>query len=133
MTPRRAVWALVLGALCAVYLDARITGTFNDKMWGLAAKVYARPLELFAGAEVSPADLSYELDLLGYRSVSAPRKRGEVARDGHVFEVYTRGFMFAGEQEPERQVLIEFSGDRVGSMSSGGRAVDLMQIGRAHV
>ncbi|MBK6738505.1 MAG: hypothetical protein IPG64_11640 [Haliea sp.] len=63
-----ALVALVLGALCAIYLDARITGTFNDKMWGLAAKVYARPLELFAGAEVSPADLSYELDLLGYRS-----------------------------------------------------------------
>ncbi|MBK6738504.1 MAG: transglycosylase domain-containing protein [Haliea sp.] len=61
-------------------------------------------------------------------AVSAPRKRGEVARDGHVFEVYTRGFMFAGEQEPERQVLIEFSGDRVGSMSSGGRAVDLMRL-----
>lgn len=123
-----ALVALVLGALGAIYLDARITGTFNDKMWGLAAKVYARPLELFAGAEVSPADLSYELDLLGYRSVSAPGKRGEVARDGNRIHLYARGFNFPGEQEPERQVVIEFSGNRVDSMSSGGRAVDLMRL-----
>lgn len=123
-----ALVALVLGSLFVIYLDARITATFSDKMWDLPAKVYARPLELFAGAAVSPADLSYELDVLGYRPVTSPRNRGEVSRNRDRFELYTRGFDFPGEREPDRRVLIEFSGDRVKSMSAGGRAVDLMRL-----
>ena len=42
--------AAVLGGLFLIYLDARITATFTDKMWELPARVYARPLELFEGA-----------------------------------------------------------------------------------
>ena len=33
--------AVVAGGLLLVYLDARITATFTDKMWELPAKVYA--------------------------------------------------------------------------------------------
>ena len=38
------ITALVVGGMFLVYLDARITSTFIDKMWELPAKVYARPL-----------------------------------------------------------------------------------------
>ncbi|MCB1688928.1 MAG: penicillin-binding protein 1B [Halioglobus sp.] len=123
-----ALVALVLGALFVVYLDARITATFSDKMWGLPAKVYARPLELFAGAAVSAADLSYELDVLGYRPVASPGKPGDVSRNRDRFDLYTRGFNFPGEREPERRVVIEFSGDRVKGLSASGRTVDLMRL-----
>ena len=111
-----------------VYLDARITATFSDKMWELSAKVYARPLELFAGAALTPEDLSYELEVLGYRTVSAPRRPGEVSRNRNRFDLYTRGFDFPGEREPERRVLIEFGGDRVKDVSAGGKDVDLMRL-----
>lgn len=123
-----ALVALVVGAFFVVYLDARITATFSDKMWGLPAKVYARPLELFSGAAVSPAALSYELGVLGYRVVNTPSKRGEVSRDSNRFDLFTRGFNFPGEREPDRRVLIEFSGNRVKSLSSSGRTVDLMRL-----
>ncbi|MCB1706524.1 MAG: penicillin-binding protein 1B [Halioglobus sp.] len=123
-----ALVALVLGSLFVIYLDARITATFSDKMWDLPAKVYARPLELFAGAAISAADLAYELEVLGYRPVSSPGKRGEVSRNRDRFDLYTRGFDFPGEREPARRVLIEFSGDRVRSLSSDGRTVDLMRL-----
>ena len=111
-----------------IYLDARITATFNDKMWDMPAKVYARSLELFAGAPLSPSDLSYELEVLGYRSVTSARNRGEVSRFKNRFEIYTRGFDFPDEREPGRRVLIEFSGERVKSLSAGGREVDLMRL-----
>ncbi len=123
-----ALVALVLGALFVIYLDARITATFSDKMWDLPAKVYARPLELFAGAAVSADDLSYELNVLGYRPVSSPSNRGEVSRNRDRVDLYTRGFDFPGEREPDRRVLIEFSGARVKSLSAGGRTVDLMRL-----
>ncbi len=123
-----ALVALVMVGLLLVYLDARITATFSDKMWELAARVYARPLELFAGADLSPEDLSYELEVLGYRTVTTPHRPGEVSRNHNRFDLYTRGFEFPGEREPERRVLIEFSGDRVRSLSAGGKDVDLMRL-----
>jgi len=73
--------ALVIGALLLVYLDARITSTFIDKMWELPAKVYARPLELYSGAALKVDDLAYELEVLGYRKVTMPRSPGQVARN----------------------------------------------------
>lgn len=111
-----------------IYLDARITATFSDKMWELPAKVYARPLELFAGATVTPQDLWYELGVLGYRSVKAAPRRGEVVRNGNVFEIHTRGFDFPDEREPDRRVLIEFGDDQVRKLSSDGKGVDLMRL-----
>ena len=123
-----ALVSFVVGGLFVIYLDARITATFNDKMWDLPAKVYARPLELFAGAPLSPDDLSYELKVLRYRPVTSARNPGEVSRFRNRFEIYTRGFDFPDEREPGRRVLIEFSGDRVNSLSASGRAVDLMRL-----
>ena len=123
-----ALVSFVVGGLFVIYLDARITATFNDKMWDLPAKVYARPLELFAGAPLSPDDLSYELKVLRYRSVTSARNPGEVSRFRNRFEIYTRGFDFPDEREPGRRVLVEFSGDRVNSLSASGRAVDLMRL-----
>lgn len=120
--------AVVLGAMVLIYLDAQITATFSDKMWELPAKVYARPLELFVGASLSPDDLAYELDVLGYRQVDNPRGPGQVSRYRGRFDIYTRGFDFADEREPARRVLVEFSGNRLKSLAAGGRAVDLMRL-----
>ena len=118
----------LLAGLLVMYLDARITATFSDKMWDLPAKVYARPLELFVGAALAPDDLAYELEVLGYRSVTSPGRPGEVSRNRSRFDIYTRGFAFPGEREVARRVLIEFGGDRVKLLSAGGRGVDLMRL-----
>jgi len=123
-----ALVILVLGGLFVIYLDARITATFSDKMWDLPAKVYARPLELFVGAPVTADDLAYELKVLGYRSVASPRNRGEVSRNGNRFDLYTRGFDFPGEREPQRHVRVEFGGERVRGLSAAGKDVDLMRL-----
>jgi len=118
----------VLFALWIILLDARIRSTFSDRMWQLPARVYARPLELFAGARVSPAELVYELDLLGYRAVSAPRSPGQYTRYRERVELHTRGFAFADEREPSRRVLLEFAGDHVQALSAGGGRLPLMRL-----
>jgi len=123
-----ALSAVVLAGLLMVFLDARITGTFTDKMWELSARVYARPLELFAGAALTPDELAYELEVLGYRNVPAPRHPGEVARNKNRFDLYARGFAFPGEQEPERRVLVEFVGAKVEALSANGTDIDLMRL-----
>ncbi len=120
--------AAVLGGLFLVYLDARITATFTDKMWELPAKVYARPLELFEGARLTADDLAYELEILGYRKVSSARNPGQVSRNGSRFDIYTRGFDFPQEREPARRIWIDLRGGRVAEFSAGGRSVDLMRL-----
>ncbi len=124
---------LLLGAGYLIYLDARITTTFTDKMWELPAKVYARPLELYAGAELSPDDLAYELEVLGYRKVGHTSNPGQVARNRGRFEIYTRGFDFPGEREPARRIIVDLGPSRVQSISESGRGVDLMRLDPAQI
>ena len=118
----------VIGLLGLIYLDARITTTFIDKMWELPAKVYARPLELFVGAQVSADDLAYELEALGYRKVRSAGQPGQVSRAGERFDIYTRGFSFPNEREPAQRVSLSIAGDRVQPMSSAGQSLDLMRL-----
>jgi penicillin-binding protein 1B len=122
------ITGLVAGGLLLVYLDARITSTFTEKMWELPAKVYARPLELFAGARLNAQDLAYELEVLGYRKVTSATSPGQVARNRNRFDIYTRGFTFPGEREPARRILVELNSTRVVGITAGGRQVDLMRL-----
>jgi len=48
-------------------MDARIQEVFEGQKWSIAARVYARPLELYVGQDLRRDDLIYELGLLGYR------------------------------------------------------------------
>ena len=70
------LFLLVAGGLVLVFLDARITATFSDKMWDLPAKVYARPLELFDGAPLTADDLAYWIE-----SSTGILRRADLATD----------------------------------------------------
>ncbi len=120
--------AMVVMLGWVVYLDARITSTFTEKMWELPAKVYARPLELFAGARLSVDELARELRLLGYRKVSQIRSPGQFAHYRNRLEVFTRGFDFPDERERSRRVLVEFHGPRVSALEAAGTRLDLMRL-----
>lgn len=120
--------ALLASALVLIYMDARITYTFNAKMWELPAKVYARPLELFVGARLRPDDLAYELQVMGYQKVSTVRKPGQVARNGKRFDLYTRGFDFPDEREPARKLRVELSGNQISRLSGTQGKIDLMRL-----
>ena len=120
--------ACALGLLVVIYLDVRITSTFTDKMWELPAKVYARPLELFAGAALSADDLAWELEVLGYRKQGTARRPGDVSRAGNRFDLYTRGFSFPGEREPSRLVRLEVQGNRIAVLRDANGTVDLMRL-----
>lgn len=118
----------VIAGLILAYFDAKITSTFTNKMWELPATVYARPLELFVGANLTKSDLAFELESLGYRPVSSPGEPGQSAQNGNRFDIYTRGFKFPQEREPARRVKLVLEGDRVASLSSRGLDLDLMRL-----
>lgn len=101
---------VALGAL-AVYLDEQIQERFSGRRWAIPAKVYARPLELFAGQKLSQQDFLAELDALGYRREKNLNGPGEVVINGNQVELHTRGFQFFEGTEPSLRLKVRFSGN----------------------
>ena len=87
------VGMVLLGAL-AVYLDAVVQEKFSGKRWAVPAKVFARPLELYAGRALTRDDFLTELRALGYRQTNAANGPGQMAVGSNRIDVYTRGFQF---------------------------------------
>jgi penicillin-binding protein 1B len=128
-----------VGLLYVGWLDFQVYRQFEGKRWALPAKVYARPLELHAGAGLSAEQFASELSLLGYRSVSSLRQPGDLSRNGDRFHVWTRGFTFSDAPEPARQLRLQFSAAGLESVEPlrGQERVSLLrlepqQIGSIH-
>lgn len=109
---------LVALAALAVYLDAIVKERFSGRRWSIPAKVYARPLELFAGQKLTQPDFLTELDALGYRRERAVTGPGEVAVSGPQVELHTRGFQFFEGPEPAQKLRVRFSNDRITNLTA---------------
>lgn len=96
-----------------IYLDSTIQHKFEGQRWQLPALIYARPLELYPGAQLSADELEQELELLDYRSVSQIQRPGEYRRRGDVFEVYRRPFVFSDSDEPAERLQLRFTGSEL--------------------
>ena len=110
-----ALAAVALG-LYAVYLDRVIRSTFEGQRWALPARVFARPLELYAGRPLAAEDLLTELALLGYRE--GGKGPGTWSRQGARLRVHTRGFRFWDGAEAGQSLDLRFSGNRLASLDS---------------
>jgi penicillin-binding protein 1B len=115
--PRRlrllALLLLLALALFVLYLDHVVRSEFEGKRWALPARVYARPLELFPGEKLSPAQLLAELALLNYRSDNTPPAPGSYRRSGDEFDLLTRAFVFSDGPQPPMDLHLEFRGDHL--------------------
>ena len=125
-TPRASrgvawVWTLLglatLGMIAwCIKIDYEVRRDFEALQWELPARIYARPLEIYAGAHVSAAQLTEQLRRLGYRESEQLRSPGEFQTSGTRVSLWTRGFDFWDGAEPSLYVNVEFSGNRVREM-----------------
>ena len=120
--------AVVLSALALLYMDASIRSRFEGQRWTLPAKVYARPLELYAGLTLTAEELAIELELLGYQPVDKPQRPGEMHVQSWRVELISRGFGFADGREPSRRLDLRFTGERLQQLSSEGRQLPLARL-----
>ena len=123
----------ILGFAWVAWLDLDMRATFEGKRWSLPARIYARPLELYAGASLDPADFERELALAGYHSTSQPRRPGSYRRDGARFRILAREFPFWDGREPERTLELRFEGDRLASLTDGSRPIALTRLDPAEI
>lgn len=117
--------ATVAVAIWCVFIDFKIRRDFEALQWSLPARLYARPVELYAGAALSASDLTDTLQRLGYRRTSNISGPGEYnAGDGRV-RLWTRGFDFWDGEEPSVYVDVNFLGRRVDSLRGNQNSGDL--------
>jgi penicillin-binding protein 1B len=92
-----------------VHLDRVVTREFQGRHWSVPARVYAAPLELYVGAQVSASDLEQELRRLHYRPGDPAVGIGAYRRRGSAFELHARRVRFGDElREPQ---LVSISAD----------------------
>ena len=108
---------LVLLGLLLLFLDVQIRHQFEGKRWAVPAKVYARPLELYAGSPLSMQDLKVELRGLGYQFVSRASKPGQAAFSASRAIIASRGFEFTDGSEPARRLVLDFNRDGIAGIS----------------
>ncbi len=96
-----------------VFLDFEIRQQFEGRRWALPARVFSRPLEIYAGKVLSPDALIEELKLLRYRRARQVNEPGEYQRMGSTVMVQTRGFPFWDGYEPGRTLRIGFRNGEV--------------------
>jgi len=130
-------WVLLLivvlgfaGALYAIHLDGTVREKFEGKRWALPARVFARPLEIYAARPLSEQALESELERLKYRQVKNPSRPGTYARNGGRFIVHTRPFRFWDGSEPERVLDIRIENGRVAQLkdTTGGADPSLVRL-----
>ncbi|HEU4530260.1 MAG TPA: penicillin-binding protein 1B [Steroidobacteraceae bacterium] len=126
-----ATFALLLLAFGAYvfYLDRIVTPQFEGRRWTLPAKVYAQPLELYAGMPLNADELAAELDRLHYVRVDDVQRPGTYRRRGSRIELAARKVRFADEAREAQLLTIAADARGVSALSDArGRAVPVFRL-----
>jgi len=120
----------LLGALVpwVIYLDHMAAERFVERQWKQAGRVYARPLELYPGRMLDPADFEYELEAAGLQPL-APLLPGRYRRDANAFTVALPERRFADGRQPAATVDVRFNGETIAGLhDAGGGRVELIRL-----
>ena len=125
-----ALVLLLLFGAYVVWLDIQVTSQFAGKRWSLPARVYARPLELYVGRELSAQQFADELRALNYRPVNSVQQAGQYSRNRETFHVMTRPFTFWDGAEQERNLRVSLSASSVTELAdrATGKDVSLARL-----
>lgn len=124
---RRLTWVLGLSLVIVlawlVWIDYQVRRDFQALQWALPARIYARPAELYTGAQLSASDLTDYLQQLGYRQVDSISGPGEYQIQAQQLRLQTRGFRFWDGTEPGVYAQLDFDGPRIARVSAADPAL----------
>src|ERR1700752_1058267 len=106
-----------------------VTHQFEGRRWTLPAQVYAAPLELYAGLQLSPAELEGELQRLGYRRTPQLDRPGSYRVQGERVDVALRPARFADETRNASLLTITAGPKGLASLGDGaGQEVPVLRL-----
>ncbi|MBI2384135.1 MAG: penicillin-binding protein 1B [Gammaproteobacteria bacterium] len=96
-----------------VVLDREVRQRFAGARWALPAQVYAAPLELYPGLELSRDGFVRELVRLGYRNLPQLDGSGTFVVRREQVDLLSRRFQFGDGPQAETPMAVRFGGTRV--------------------
>ncbi len=122
--------ALTLAGLFALfvyvgYLDYSVREQFEGKRWAVPARVYASPVELYAGSDYGAKSLEDLLVQLHYRQDAKLAGEGAYVVKAGQISLKTRAFNFGDNEQPSRQVNIHFAGGTISGIVDAATGNDI--------
>lgn len=97
-------------------LKKRVQDRFNDLVFAVPTRVYARPLPLAAGAPMTPAALELELTFAGYRHGNRGQLPGSWVNTGSRYTISSRGYAGPAGGELPKQIEVTLGKGEVRSV-----------------
>jgi penicillin-binding protein 1B len=131
------VMGLLFGFLLpyTLVLNSRVQERFNDLVFAVPTRVYARPLALAQGTAMTPAALELELTFAGYTVDGQGKVPGSYAKDGSRFTISSRGFAGPDGGELPHQIKLILGNGQVQSLSDNvtGKPLDAFHLDPARI
>lgn len=118
----------VLLAVWLIWLDAQVRERFDGKKWTLPAAVYARPLSLYPGKQMSKEQLVFELQWNSYRPSAYPNQPGYFYQDEERFVIYRRASRLASGALTAASFEVQLAAGRVQSIKQRGQEIERLQL-----
>lgn len=120
---------MVAGGVWLVYLDKQVVQKFEGKRWAIPAKVYARPLEMYAGQRLDKEQVDWELAGLAYRAIRTGEPGpGEYRWKGTTLEIHTRGFEFWDGTEAPLLAEVKLAGKQIAEVELSENDTGLLRL-----
>ncbi|MDG2277621.1 MAG: penicillin-binding protein 1B [Pseudomonadales bacterium] len=116
----------VLGYL--IFLDRSITSTFEGRRWSVPAQVFAQPLELHAGAQISRWALTRELSRLGYSNDANLTTPGTFKTQNSELQIFLRPFQFMERARGAQRISVHFADTHIQRITNGNGEVPLIRL-----
>lgn len=121
----------MLAIVCAVfiiYLDRLATSQFKALHWTLPARVYAAPMQLYAGLPLTEADLEHELQRLSYRRVATLQGPGTYQVGSGELVANLRPVQFADRSRGAMRLTVSFGPAGIQALEGPGGAVPVVRL-----
>jgi penicillin-binding protein 1B len=111
------------------YLNVLVTHRFEGLRWTLPAHVYAAPMDLYAGLQLSGPQLEHELQRLSYHQVPDLDQPGTYRVTGDRIDVALRAVQFADGSRPAMVLSVTFGPTGIQDLrDSTGREVPVTRL-----
>ncbi len=135
--PFWVVLGLGLGFLLpyTLILNKRVQDRFNDLVFAVPTRVYARPLELAQGVPMSPSALELELTFAGYTHDANGKVPGSWTRNGSRYVISSRGYAGPDGGELPKRIRVTLGKGQVDAVAdaTSGEPIKLAHLDPARI
>ena len=116
-----------------LWLDYVVTSEFEGRKWDLPSRVFARPLSLYPGLQLSKTALETELRVAGYKQGGDTSSPGTFSVSGGRYQVHRRSFHFDDGTQPALRFSAGISNGLIEGISGPDGPLDLVRLDPAEI